>query len=235
MSVKETIPFNFDDIYAFVANKFTEKGYDYQEGSNTMQLVTAMAYLTSMLNANTAVNINETLLTLARKRHMVLRDARILGYEIAHTQSYQYDVKVRLTNDTAVSETRAINKYTPFEAGEYKYWYLGDTLEIEIPASGYTDVTLRLVEGELHMFKDEPETLTAVIEQVYDSTKGTWYNRNYVDLPYTSVEDTQLTLARTFFMPQGITKLPLALVTPPVRKEESLGLSKATLANSTGR
>ena len=29
-----------------------------------------------------------------------------------------------------------------------------------------------------------------------------------------------------------ITKLPLALVTPPVRKEESLGLSKASLATS---
>ena len=28
-----------------------------------------------------------------------------------------------------------------------------------------------------------------------------------------AVSDTQLTLARTFFMPQGITKLPLALVT----------------------
>lgn len=190
MAIKETIPFNFIELYAYVAKKFTDKGYDYQEGSNTMQLVTAMAYLTSMLNANTAVNINETLLTLARKRHMVLRDARILGYEIAHTQSYQYDVKVRLTNDTAVSETRAINKYTPFEAGDYKYWYLGDTLEIEIPANDHVDVTLRLVEGELHKFEDEPETLKIVIGQVYDSAKGKWYNQNYVDLPYTSVEDT---------------------------------------------
>ena len=190
MAVKPTIPFNFDDIYTYVAKKFTEKGYDIQEGSNTMQLVTAMAYLTSMLNANTAVNINETLLTLARKRNMVLRDARVLGYEIAHKQSYQYDVTVQLVNNTSVDEIRSINKYTSFESGAYTYWYLGDTQEITVPANGSVNVKLRLIEGELHKFKDEPETLTIVIEQVYDSAKGAWYNQNYVDIPYTNVEDT---------------------------------------------
>ena len=56
--IKETVPFSFDDLYTKTATKFIENGYDVQEGSNTMQLVTAMSYLISMLNTNTAVNIN---------------------------------------------------------------------------------------------------------------------------------------------------------------------------------
>ena len=62
MATKNTIPFNYDDIYSSVQQKFVDKGYDVQEGSNTMQLVSAMSYLVSMLNANTAINVNENLL-----------------------------------------------------------------------------------------------------------------------------------------------------------------------------
>ena len=121
---------------------------------------------------------------------MVLRDARVLGYEIAHKQSYQYDVTVQLVNSTNVDEIRSINKYTSFESGAYTYWYLGDTQEITVPANGSVNVKLRLIEGELHKFEDEPETLKIVIGQVYDSAKGIWYNQNYIDLSYTNVEDT---------------------------------------------
>ena len=44
MAIKPTIPFNFDEIYTNVQAKFIENGYDYQEGSNTAQLFTAMSY-----------------------------------------------------------------------------------------------------------------------------------------------------------------------------------------------
>ena len=57
-----------------------------------------MAYLVSMLNANTAVNINETILTLARKRNNVLMDARLLGYEILHKSSYVYRLLITKFN-----------------------------------------------------------------------------------------------------------------------------------------
>ena len=40
---------------------------------------------------------------------------------------------------------------------------------------------------------------------------------------------------RACFCWQGMTKSPLALLTPPQRKEESFGLSSWILANSTGR
>lgn len=125
MAIKETIPFNFDEIYSYVENKFNEKGYDVEEGSNTMQLVTAMSYLTSMLNANTAVNINETLLTQARKRNMVLRDARILGYELDHIKSYRYTLTLNFTEQ----KTHSIGRYTSFDAGGLTYYYMGEQLE----------------------------------------------------------------------------------------------------------
>ena len=94
MALKETIPFNFDDIFSNVQAKFEANGYDTQPGSNTMQLVTAMSYLISMLNTNTAVNINENLLTLARKRNNILQDARLLGYEPGNKVSYHYELEL---------------------------------------------------------------------------------------------------------------------------------------------
>jgi len=80
--IKETVPFSFDEIYDGIADLFADKGYDSPyDGSNLSQLITSMAYTVSTLNANTAVNINETILTLAQKRDNIVQDARLLGYE----------------------------------------------------------------------------------------------------------------------------------------------------------
>lgn len=129
MAIKETVPFNFDEVYSYIENKFKERGYDTQEGSNTMQLVTAMSYLTSMLNVNTAVNINETLLPQARKRNMILQDARTLGYEIEHRQSYKYDIALNFTE----VGTTTIQKYDSFTAGDKTYYYLlSDSIKVDV-------------------------------------------------------------------------------------------------------
>ena len=121
MAIKQTIPFNFDENYAYVEQKFIEKGYDVQVGSNTMQLATAMSYLVSMLNANTAVNVNETLLTLARKRKNILHDARNLGYEIVHRTSYKYEILLNFTTIGAYT----LPEYTYVSDGTHNYYYLG--------------------------------------------------------------------------------------------------------------
>ena len=123
MAIKETVPFNFDDLYSKVQAKFVENGYDVQEGSNTMQLVTAMSYLVSMLNANTAVNINENLLTLARKRTNVLQDARLLGYEPGNKVSYHYELELTLPAGDFI-----LPKYTVFTANNLNYYYFGDII-----------------------------------------------------------------------------------------------------------
>ena len=146
MAIKETIPFNFDDIYAYIEAKFEDEGYDNEEGSNTMQLVTAMSYLVSMLNANTASNINETILTLARKRSVALQDARVLGYEAEHIKSYQYN----LTLEFSTPGTHRINKYDYFTAGDYVYYYLGDTTDsFEVLEGETVTKTITVKEGDL--------------------------------------------------------------------------------------
>jgi hypothetical protein len=137
MAIKETVPFNFDEIYSAVEAKFREKGYDVQEGSNTMQLVTAMSYLTSMLNVNTAVNINETLLPQATKRSMILQDARVLGYEIEHIQSYKYEIALNFTEVGEIS----IPRYSSFTAGAYQYHYLGSDIVNQFVESTDVDTT----------------------------------------------------------------------------------------------
>lgn len=195
MAIKETIPFTFDDIYAYIEQKYTDAGYDVQEGSNTMQLVTAMSYLTSMLNANTAVNINETLLTLARKRKNILKDARILGYEVAHRQSYRYTLVLEFTNDTSSAVVKSIPKYTKFAAGSYTYYYLGDPVSdgvdsITVPANSSVQVSIVVVEGTLKTFGDYPDSLVVTIEQQYNTELGAYESQNYVDIPFSNVEDT---------------------------------------------
>jgi hypothetical protein len=189
MAIKEVIPFNFDEIYSYIENKFKEKGYDTQEGSNTMQLVTAMSYLTSMLNANTAININETLLTQARKRNMVLQDARILGYEIDHTQSYRY----MLTLNFITVGTHKIKKYTSFTANSMTYYYMGQQLEDIVVSSadaetrkyyvlGMSEITCKELNGTW-----DAEFNWATFEISDESVISNIENKGYELLSYTGV------------------------------------------------
>lgn len=206
--IKETIPFNFDDVYSYIETKFNDKGYDLEEGSNTMQLVTAMSYLVSMLNANTAVNVNETILTLARKRTMALKDARVLGYEISHTQSYRYNLKLRFENNTLTTKKVIIEKYTEFVSGDYKYYYLGNNITLNIPPSSiYTDAnndssiykTIEVVEGNLYLFENNTDTLSLIINNVYDSENDVWGTQHYVDIPFTNVEENGIEVFLTYY------------------------------------
>jgi hypothetical protein len=202
MAIKETIPFNFDDIYANIAARFETKGYDIEEGSNTMQLVTAMSYLTSMLNANTAVNINETLLTEVRKRDMALLDARVMGYEIDHIQSYQYTLTVSFTDTTGSEVTETIPKYSSFTSGDYTYYYMGDAVDVVVPASGTNTVDIVVKEGTLYKFADEA-TLTEVIESIYDDVAEEFYTQYFVDVPFTDIENEGIELFLTYYDDEG--------------------------------
>lgn len=202
MATKETIPFNFDDVYAYVSNKFVAAGYDVQVGSNAEQLTTAMSYLVSMLNANTAVNINETLLTLARKRKMALYDARTLGYEIEHKLSYRYN----LTLEFSTPGTYVIKKYSKFISGTKTYYFMGGDPVLEPSVTVTTtpvQITIEVVEGTLTRFIDD-STLTKQIESVYNAEKGITEAQHYVDVPFTDVENDGLEVYLTYYDDAGI-------------------------------
>lgn len=200
MATKETIPFDYNDIYAAVQNKFVEKGYDIQEGSNTMQIASAMAYLVSMLNANTAININETLLTLARKRNTVLHDSRILGYEPGNKVSYQYYLKLKFTplkdsNNNYLPTSFDIPKYTKFTANYKNYYYYGDVIKLKDIVEP-TEITIVVKEGLL-LRSSENENLKGTIGSIFEN--GLSKVQYYIDVPYSDVEDDGIDCFLTYY------------------------------------
>lgn len=199
MAIKPTVPFNFDEIYASVQQKFEDKGYDsLYEGSNTAQLITAMSYITSMLNVNTAVNVNETILTLANKRNNILTDARILGYEISHINSYIYDVTLEFSE----VGNHTISKYTKFTSGNYSYYYFGADINVTV-VDVPVQVTIEVKEGNLKTFDAYPELLTSVAQKVLDKN-GVEINQYYVDVPFQDVEDDGLEVFLTYYDEYGV-------------------------------
>lgn len=166
MATKETVPFNYDEIYSIVQQKFADKGYDTQEGSNTMQLVSAMSYLISMLNVNTAVNVNENLLTLARKRNNILHDSRILGYEPGNKISYQYVLTLKFTPDTDengnyINTSFSIPKYTKFTSGGLNYYYMGDLIRFPNVIEPF-ETTIIVKEGNLIKADENPALIYSI-------------------------------------------------------------------------
>ena len=199
MSTKTTVPFNYDELYASVMQRFKDEGYDIQEGSNTMQIASAMAYLVSMLNVNTAVNINETLLTLARKRKSVLQDSRVLGYEPGNKISYQYNLTLKFTpekdeNNNFKPTSFTVPKYAMFTSGSKKYYYFGDIIRLR-DIIEVTEINILVKEGNLLKSETTPE-LSFNIGVTTDST-GTKV-QNYLDIPFTDVEDDGIDCFLTF-------------------------------------
>lgn len=192
--VPETIPFDFDDNYAAFKQKFAEYGYDTQEGSNTMQLAIAMSYLTSMLNANTAVNINEMLLPLARKRKNALQGARLLGYEIRHTLSYKYKLTLKFPEGV-----HRINRYEKFTSNGKDYYYIGDN----IPAfDGPKTIDIVVSEGNLKQWKDDESLVSNLI--VSSTSSGKASVDYYVDVPYARVAENGLRVFVSYVEPTGV-------------------------------
>ncbi len=189
--IVSTIPFNFDELYSSLETKFQDKGYDVDEGSNTSQLITAMAYLTSMLNANTAVNINETLLPLSKQRNNILQNARNLGYEIVHKRSYKYRV-------TLVFEAGSytIPKYTRFTNNDNNYYYLGGQIELTNVTEGY-QLILDITEGTIKSYTDYPDELTIVTNDIM--LNGDLTPQYYADVPYIDVEEDGLEVFLTYY------------------------------------
>jgi hypothetical protein len=204
MAIEETIPFNFDDTYKFIENKFISAGYDVQEGSNTMQLVTAMSYLTSMLNVNTAVNINETLLPLARKRNMIIKDAQVLGYELDHKRSYQYRVQIRIKNDSNNDIIKQIPKYTKFVSDDKNYYYMGDEISLDVPANSTVDTEIIIKEGNLIRYTDTNQPSLSVVIRGYTDGNGQPQAIHYIDVPYTDIEEDGIDIFMTYYDEFGI-------------------------------
>lgn len=186
--IKETIPFSFDEIYEGIAELFEQKGYDSPyDGSNLSQLITSMAYTTSMLNANTAVNINETILSLAQKRENIVQDARLLGYEATQKISFIYEIEI-VFETTNLYNIPHLSKFTD---GGNTYYYMGD--DIDYDAQAGDSIKILVKEGTLTTYQEEPENLRQVIG-----------GDQFLDIPYQDVESDGIEVYVTYYLDTGI-------------------------------
>lgn len=183
----QTVPFNFDELYSELKGLFNQSGYDVAEGSNVSMLTDSMAYMTSMLNANTAVNINENILEYATKRENVLQDARVLGYEIKHVMSYVYDITVTVPKGNVI-----IPKFTSFTSGDHTYYYMGNDIMLQNDED--TSLVLRVKEGTLHKYSDEKDILETVLSNSFENS-----SHYYIDVPYTNVENDGLEVYVSYY------------------------------------
>jgi hypothetical protein len=191
-STLETIPFNFDELYTELQTSFEAQGYDTAEGSNTSQLITAMAYLTSMLNYNTAVNVNEMILPLAKKRSSAAQFAKAIGYEPSYMQSYKYRFGLKLTEGN-----HTIPKYTQFIIGEKKYYYMDKQLDLQ-NVQADTIIEINVKEGILYNYLDYPTTLSTTTSTILNS-ENIEVSQYYIDIPFVDVEDDGIEVFVTYY------------------------------------
>lgn len=192
----ETIPFSFNEIYTDIKTKLENKGYDLSEGSNTAMLADIMSYLISMLNVNTALNINETMLEYAEKRENIVEDARNLGYEIRKKTSYIYEIAIEIGPGTVV-----IPNGTEFNCDGKTYYYLGEKLIFK-DLQEKKEIVIRVKEGTRHSYLDDPESLDVTIKtQIVDNQEVPQY---YIDIPYTDIEDDGIEVLVSYYDKNGI-------------------------------
>ena len=176
-NIKNTVPFNYDEIYQDIVTRFAELGYDSPyDGSNIANLSSILAYTLSSFNFNTAVNINENILHLARKRDNVLEDARVLSYEATNAVSAQ----IKLTLEFIISGIHTIKKYTTFQSGGYTFTYMGDDITKVVKEKGET-IELILKEGNQYL-ASKNNSLNFILNTESD----------YIDIPFQDVEEDGL-------------------------------------------
>lgn len=201
----ETLPFTFNEIYTDIKSKFAEKGYDVAEGSNTSMLIDSMAYMITSLNTNTALNVNETILNYANREDNVLEDARSIGYESTKPTSFVYEVTVKTdefsTEDYPDGGIVVIPKFSEFTYGDKTYYYVGEQLILRNLHEAQ-EVKLRLKEGILTKYTDDPDTLQVVIDKVIDN--GVEIDRYYIDIPYTDVENDGIQCLCSYYDDFGV-------------------------------
>lgn len=201
----ETLPFTFNEIYTDIKSKFAEKGYDVAEGSNTSMLIDSMSYLVSALNTNTALNVNETILNYANREDNVLEDARSIGYESTKPTSYIYEVTVTTPEfseeDYPDGGIVVIPKFSEFTYGDKTYYYVGEQLILRNLKEAQ-EVKLRLKEGILTKYSDDPDTLEVTIDKVIDNNVE--IDRYYIDIPYTDVEEDGIQCLCSYYDDFGV-------------------------------
>lgn len=178
---KSIVPFNYNEIYQSIAQKFIDKGYDAPyEGSNTAILTSILSYVIQGLNFNTAMNLNEVLLPLNKKRKSAVQNARVLSYEPTHRISNQIKIFIHPKR----AGTLNIPKYQEFKLNGYSYYYFGEDITRYVTEDGIQDagVWITVKEGTLLKHSDYPSVLEYSLNE----------SAQYIDIPFSDVEENGL-------------------------------------------
>ena len=194
--IVETVPFNYDELRTEIENKFKDAGYDTSLGSNVSQLSNIMAYVASMLNVNTALNINETILPYATKRENVLEVARNLSYEASKRRSFVYDVQI-----TFDSGDKYLPKYTEFSANGKTYYMITDDISISANNTQRT-YNIMIKEGTRYTYDKDPDSLVVTTTQITEN--GQTVDQYYIDIPYTNIEENGIEVFVSYYDEYGV-------------------------------
>lgn len=196
--IVETVPFNYQEIRTELDEQFRDAGYDTSYGSNVSHLTNIMSYIVSMLNANTALNINETILSYATKRENVLEVARNFSYEAQKARSYVYNVDLILSPGKHI-----IPQWTAFTGNGHTYYMISNEINVDVPqgSENYT-VSIIVKEGIRYTYQDDPESLTTTISQITEN--GQTITQYYMDIPYMNVEHEGLEVFCSYYDEYGL-------------------------------
>lgn len=176
-NLTQIVPYSQEDVLSTV-NTYAQTNFstDYN-GQNISLLTDLISYSISLGNINSTLGLNESVLPLTQNRDTLIYHANDLGYSPRGMTSYQY--KLTLTNSSSASFT--IPKYAQFTAGAYTYYTISEYI-----VQGNSSITVTVKEGILHLYTQESILNFALSTQ----TNGVY--KNFIDLPYSNVEDDSI-------------------------------------------
>lgn len=209
LTVKEFIPYQYEDISTKIKQKFYDKGYTdvNYEGSNANKLASIITGIVSDLSFNANANLQEMILSSAYNETNILRGALAQGYERVRRISYQYKVRIKFVASPLVPEndttTRVynINKFDEFTSNGLKYYYMGNPISKTVSnndillanANSYVDIEIK--EGNLYKYADLSyltHTVTATLNGVTALTETS------LSIPWENIENDGLELFVTY-------------------------------------
>ena len=211
----EVVPFTYDEVLTDLTGRLVDKGYDADvDGSNAAMLASVLSHTVAMLNTNIAFNTSEMLLSSATKDINILNIARQMGYEAQNKVSYCYTITLQAKIDTSRDELSVytklyeLPKYGSFTSGSNTYYYMGETIRRYISNKNITEgadnsyFEILVKEGDLKTAEDNPDILE--ITTTYLDANNEIQTQNYIDIPFTNVEDYGIDLYLTYIDAYGI-------------------------------
>lgn len=193
------IPFEYKDVVEDIKARWREKGYDVDSNtSNTAILTDLMAYAINMVNTNMSFGLSDITLNSSEQRKNILSLARQIGYEASLRKSYQYKIYLRPVEPTILDvqgnyQPITLATYSEFNAGDKKFYYLGEDLTFTYSPSDFVDgvyqgdpIEIIVKEGNLIKYENNP--LLRYVIGIETNGLGNIVEETYIDIPYKNIE-----------------------------------------------